>query len=115
MKRTLSLVLSMLMVSGCEFLERSVHISNAGGQTVGTTGSEKATVVLSWDESSGLPQSYLVEQSTDNVHFSLVQTVSVPLVQIRNLVPAQYYFRVRASNAVGTSGYSAVISINLEE
>lgn len=64
---------------------------------------------LSWTASTGSPQGYIVQQSTDSVNFTQIQTVSSTSTTIQGLtVGTTYYFRVYAYNQGGlSSGYAS--------
>jgi titin len=69
---------------------------------------------LVWDDNSNNETEFRIAQSTDNVNFNLIGT-TVPNDHsfratglTRNRV---YYFRVRAANAVGYSGYTNTLQV----
>jgi len=71
------------------------------------------SVQLSWQAATGATQGYLIEQSQDGVNFTQVQSVgAVTSARVSGLNPGQtYYFRIRAYNVVGNSGYSQIVSV----
>lgn len=83
--------------------------SNLSGTAV-----SRGQIDLRWTDNSSDESGFKIEQSTDNVNYSEINTVganntnysSVNL--IRNKV---YYFRVRAYNAAGFSAYSNTVAV----
>ena len=72
--------------------------------TAGTTG-----INLGWVNNATNATSVLLERSTDNVTFSQIASLGAAVTNYSDtgLVPgATYYYRVRASNSGGYSGYS---------
>jgi hypothetical protein len=71
-------------------------------------------VSLTWTDSATNEINTLIERSTDGVAFNLI---AAPTAGATNLVDAgllpgtTYYYRVRASNAGGTSPYSNVAGV----
>ena len=83
-------------------------IAAAPAATVASDGK----IQLSWTASTGSPDGYYVEQSTDGSHFTRVQTVSATSALITGATRQQvYYFRVEAYNSGGNSPYSAMASV----
>jgi hypothetical protein len=101
-------VITALFTTGCltqdeTFASRAVLYKQPG------------TVILSWAPSSGNPQGYKVEISTDGINFNQVQMVTIPTATITGVpASATYYFRVRSYNEAGDSGYSAIIPATLK-
>jgi phosphodiesterase/alkaline phosphatase D-like protein len=65
---------------------------------------------LSWTDNANNESGYLVERSTDGVNFTQVTSLGANVTTYSNtgLIPAtQYYYRVRATNSAGNSGYSS--------
>src|SRR5205814_904356 len=68
---------------------------------------------LSWTDNSGNETGFLIERSTDGVNFTQVASMGVNVTSYSNtgLAPStQYYYRIRATNSTGNSGYSNVAS-----
>jgi hypothetical protein len=69
---------------------------------------------LTWGASGGLPDGYLVEQSTDGATYTQIQTVTETSTFVDGLtVGVRYYFRVRSFNSTGNSGYSPTATVTL--
>jgi autotransporter-associated beta strand protein len=71
---------------------------------------------LAWQDNADDESVYLVERSTDNNNFSQIVSLAANTTNYPNsgLTPgATYYYRVRATNIVGTSDYSPVASATL--
>ena len=75
-----------------------------------------SSINLTWTDSTVTPNtasSYSIEESTDNVHFSVITTTPAgsTAIAIGGLFPdTKYYFRMRGLNADGYSNYSATAS-----
>jgi hypothetical protein len=106
--RTKLLVLTALafLLSGCLYDNETLP-SRTLAYTTGT-------IQLSWAPSSGNPQGYYVEQSTNGTDFLQIQTVTAPMASIV-ATPGTYYFRIRSYNEAGASGYSAVIAATVNQ
>jgi predicted phage tail protein len=98
---------SIFLITGCEILKLNV-------KAVSPLTSTLAAVQLSWTASSGGASGYVIEQSTDNVLFTQIQTLNLPstTTTVVGLTRGRtYYFRIRAYNSVGNSDYSTVVSV----
>ncbi|MEV0460072.1 GH12 family glycosyl hydrolase domain-containing protein [Catellatospora methionotrophica] len=99
----------------------SASVTTGGGtQPPGTPGTPSASNVtagsasLNWSASSGTVSSYLIERATgaSSTSFSQVGTSSSPSFTNSGLAAnTTYRYRVRASNSVGTSGYSGIVNV----
>lgn len=72
-------------------------------------------VSLSWSGSlSNLGAQFIIERSTDGVTFNVVEDISGSFSWIDSGLAAatQYYYRLKASNYGGDSGYSSVVSVS---
>src|SRR2546430_9853543 len=68
---------------------------------------------LAWSESSTNVTQFKIERSTDNVNFTQITTVAAGVTTYKDMgltANATYYYRVRANNTAGDSGYSSVAS-----
>ena len=75
--------------------------------------SSSSQINLSWNDSSTNETGFKIERSTDNVNFAQINSVgsNVTTYADTNLTSATtYYYRVRAYNVQGNSGYSNVAS-----
>jgi hypothetical protein len=66
---------------------------------------------LAWTDNSSNEQGFKIERSTDNLNFSQIATVGAGVATYQNTglaASTTYYYRVRAYNATGNSGYSNV-------
>lgn len=71
-------------------------------------------VLLSWTAGSGLPDGYLVEESTDNSHWTQILDVTETSAYVDGLgAGVTHYFRLRTYNSAGRSAYSDSVSISL--
>ena len=68
---------------------------------------------LNWTDNSSDETAFLIERSTDNITFSQIASVGTNVTSYANTgltANKTYYYRVRAQNAVGKSGYSNTAS-----
>jgi rhamnogalacturonan endolyase len=82
-----------------------------GGLTA--TAASGAQISLVWTDNSTNEINFLIERSPDNVTFTLIAAVTAGTTNLTDtgLLPGStYYYRVRAGNAGGNSGYSNVAS-----
>jgi hypothetical protein len=107
-KLLLSIALGALafLLSGC-LMDDQIYPSRALEYYSGT-------IQLSWAPSSGNPQGYYVEQSTDGTDFLQIQNVTFPAATII-ATPGTYFFRIRSYNEAGPSGYSSVVAATVNQ
>ncbi|HTF26004.1 MAG TPA: fibronectin type III domain-containing protein [Candidatus Limnocylindria bacterium] len=75
------------------------------------TAASATQINLSWTNDAINQSGFKVERSPDNVTFTQIGTTSATAYSDPNLAPKiLYYYRVRATNASGDSGYSNVSS-----
>jgi hypothetical protein len=77
------------------------------------TAASGSQINLAWTDNSTNEINFLIERSPDNVTFNLVAAVTTGVTNYADtgLAPGStYYYRVRAGNAGGNSGYSNVAS-----
>lgn len=68
-------------------------------------------ITLNWTASTGSPQGYYVEQSSDGVNFTQIMQVTANSATVTNIQTGQvYYYRVRAYNQGGDSAYTSVVT-----
>jgi hypothetical protein len=82
-----------------------------GGLTA--TAASGSQINLAWMDNSTNEINLLIERSPDNVTFILIAAVTAGTTNLTDtgLLPGStYYYRVRAGNAGGNSGYSGVAS-----
>ena len=115
MKRYLLLILLLLTQPGCgKGGGGSSGTAGGGGGAAPSVGLVNGRAYLSWNAGSGLPDGYLIEQSTDNATWTQIQTVTETSTYIDGLsAGTKYYFRLRAFNSAGNSAYSGSVSITL--
>jgi hypothetical protein len=68
---------------------------------------------LRWQDNSTNEINFMIERSTDNVTFSLIAAVTAGVTNYADsglLRGTTYYYRVRASNVGGNSGYTTSAS-----
>ncbi|HEX4086950.1 MAG TPA: fibronectin type III domain-containing protein [Chthoniobacteraceae bacterium] len=85
----------------------------AAPTNLGVTPFSSTVLSLNWTDNATNETGYYIEQSTDDTNFSVTGTVGegVSTANISGLQPgATYYYRVRAYNTVGTSGYTNIAS-----
>jgi fibronectin type 3 domain-containing protein len=84
-----------------------------GGPTaLGVTSVGAADVNLGWTSNSTNEDGFKVERSDNgNTNFVQIATTTSPRFDDTNLPPGNYYYRVRAFNAVGNSSYSNVVNV----
>jgi fibronectin type 3 domain-containing protein len=101
----------LLVGFGLLHVPAGVPASPANLTATAVSGSE---VSLTWRNSDGSADSFSIEESTDGVHFSPIDTAGATATShtVVGLQPSvKYTFRVRASNAAGASGYSNAASV----
>jgi len=84
------------------------------GPTPTPTGTPR--VQLTWTAVAGQQTGFYIEQSTDGITFTQIQTIPSPTTTttVTGLTAGQkYYFRIRAYNSLGSSPYTTVVSIQL--
>jgi hypothetical protein len=112
MSKQLFILISLFLV-GCNPLSSSNTTFAPLSATLSTSTAGTMKVALSWTASSGLPNGYQVEQSTDNVHFTQVQQLalvtSTTVTGLRS--NTTYYFRVRSFNQGGESPYASTVTV----
>jgi hypothetical protein len=72
------------------------------------------SIALTWQVNSTNQTGFLIERSTDGVHFTQVASVGATANTYTDTglsLNTAYYYRVRATNAAGTSAYSEVVSV----
>jgi fibronectin type 3 domain-containing protein len=71
-------------------------------------------VDLNWVDNSGNETSFKIERGPDGINFSQIDTVGADVTSYSDTTVVEnttYYYRVRASNAFGDSGYSNTASV----
>jgi hypothetical protein len=92
----------MLLFAGCD---------SSSGVSFTNMITPPPQIILNWTASSGYPQGYDVEQSSDGVNFTQVMQVPTNSATITNIQTGHvYYYRVRAYNQGGTSAYTSVVN-----
>jgi predicted phage tail protein len=85
-----------------------------GRSTANVSAAATAAVQITWAASSGSPSGYYVEQSSNGVNFTQVQSVATTTATVSGLtLGSTYYFRVRAYNPAGDSGYTATTVVSI--
>ena len=83
--------------------------SNLAGAAAGRT-----RVNLNWTDNANNETGFKIERSTNGIAFTQVGTANANATAYSNLGLTRntlYYYRVRASNATGNSGYSNLVSV----
>ena len=81
--------------------------------SLGATATSSSQINLSWTDGSSNESGFYVERSTDNVSFSQIASVAANATSYSSTGLTQstlYYYRVRAYNTTGYSGYTSVAS-----
>lgn len=73
------------------------------------------TVILNWTDNSTNEEGTKIERSTDNMNFSEINSTgpNVLMYTDMSLASGTYYYRVRAFNIIGNSGYSNTASTTI--
>ncbi|BAV09995.1 gliding motility-associated C-terminal domain-containing protein [Filimonas lacunae] len=72
------------------------------------------SVLLTWEDKSDIETGYTIERSTNGTSFTLIATVDANVVSYEDTtltMATQYWYRVRAFNAKGTSNYTDVVDV----
>jgi hypothetical protein len=72
-------------------------------------------VLLSWQDTAGDETGFLVQRSSDDVHWSTSARLAASVTSYHTAKPAAghtYFYRVLATNAAGNSGPSNVVSVS---
>ena len=74
-----------------------------------------SSAVLNWAQSSANEEGFKVERGTDGVNFTEIATKGINVTSHTDpgLASGTYYYRVRAFNAIGNSGYSNTASTTI--
>jgi hypothetical protein len=78
------------------------------------TSTSPTTANLSWNDESDDETGFIVERGTDGVNFSEIETTAADVETYTDTgltSGARYYYRVKATNANGDSGYTDVVSV----
>ena len=78
---------------------------------LGATAVSSSQINLAWSDLSSNENGFIIQRSTDNYNFVQVATVGVNVASYSNsglAANTTYYYRVQATNSVGSSAYSNV-------
>lgn len=80
-----------------------------------TAVASSSTAFLHWTDASSNEIGFKIERSLDNVSFIQIATTTANVTGYTNtgLSSGTYYYKIRAYNAVGNSGYSSTTSLTL--
>lgn len=80
-----------------------------------TTTASSSSAALNWSQSSTNEEGFKVERGTDGVNFTEIATKGINVTNHVDpgLAPGTYYYRVRAFNVIGNSGYSNTASTTI--
>ncbi|OGN09963.1 MAG: hypothetical protein A3J46_04505 [Candidatus Yanofskybacteria bacterium RIFCSPHIGHO2_02_FULL_41_11] len=80
-----------------------------------TATASSSSAVLNWTQSSTNEGGFKVERGTDGVNFTEIATKGINATNHVDpgLAPGTYYYRVRAFNVIGNSGYSNTASTTI--
>lgn len=80
-----------------------------------TATASSSSVVLNWTQSSTNEEGFKVERGTDGINFTEIATKGINVTSHVDpgLAPGTYYYRVRAFNVIGNSGYTNTASTTI--
>lgn len=111
MRRNLACLLATLALTACG---KGFGNSDSGSDSAAAARISVANnrALLSWSASSGLPDGYYVEQSSDGTTWNQIQDVTETSTYLDGLsAGSTYYFRVRSHNSSGNSAYSGLATL----
>lgn len=109
---TLALIAFVGVITGCAQSTTATFGRSLSSSSAAAGGN--ASVQLNWTASTGSPYGYYVQQSTDGVNFTTVQTVTSTSTVVSGLYTGKsYYFRIQAYNQGGTSSYTTNTLISI--
>jgi len=86
----------------------------APSNLIATAAASSAQVTLTWADNSSNETGFKIERSTDGVSFTQIATTATNIATYTDSTglayATTYYYRVRATNSVGDSAYTAVAS-----
>jgi hypothetical protein len=80
------------------------------------TAASSSQINLSWNDNSSNETGFKIERSTDGRTFTQIATVGANVTSYSNsglTASTTYYYRVRAYNSGGNSGYSNIVSVTI--
>jgi hypothetical protein len=98
-------------LSGAELAGLAVLFNPAAPSGLALEALSSSRIRLTWQDGSSNEDGFVVERSTDNQQFNPVATVAAGVTTYEDaalLGSTRYYYRVRAANAAGASGHTAV-------
>jgi hypothetical protein len=108
------LLLALLLVSFAGCGKGGGMGDGSGGTTTPSVHLVNNRALLSWSASSGMPDGYYVDQSTDGTNWTQIQNVTETSTYVDGLTSGtKYYFRVRSYNSAGTSAASGTASLSI--
>jgi hypothetical protein len=113
------LLLTACMDSSSNFGSPATSLNGAvsgSGSPSSSSSLPVGDVMLTWNANSGEQTGFYIEQSSDGVNFTQIQTIpdGVNQTTVSGLSQGKtYYFRVRGYNPVGTSLYSQTLTASI--
>jgi hypothetical protein len=97
------------------FISSQAQPSIAAPNNLKATHISTDTVLLTWNDTSNYESNFLIERSLDSSNWSIL-TATLPANSTHYIIPsnhtpATYYYRVKATNAIRSSGYSNSVRI----
>ena len=103
----------LLFLPGCLIGASSSQFNTSSATTTTNgAGSSGSKVQISWAAGGGAQTGYNIEQSTDSMNYTIVQTASATATSatVSGLNRSStYYFRIQSYNSAGASGFSTVV------
>jgi titin len=115
--RYFALLATSLLASGCMNATNTLTTSaTVGASESSGVSAPTGYVTLTWGANAGEQTGFYIEQSSDGINFTQVQSVpnGTNQAMISGLYTGKtYYFRIRGYNPAGNSPYSPILTANV--